>query len=274
MEYRVIYCDVLFLIDFSMDFLVLYITAALLLLPRRAWRLALSATLGALYEVAATVLPGKRGIALILHILVSIVICAIAFDFPRMKCKKMRTVLIFYFVNLLFGGAAMAAVYLVSRLPYRSDAYHSKPSAFYILFSAVLCALLLFVCIKRRIRHASGQIRVTVEWSGCKKMIDCLIDSGNLPTEQFSGLPVILCSREALLAHATPPPAVKRRVIPAKTVNGESLLEGFLPDRIILHREGETPELKQAVIGFTEKEFSRTASSEIQGLIPAVLLEN
>ena len=52
----VLYADVLFLINFSMDYLSLYAVSRLLALPSRAWRMLAGAVLGGLYGVLSVVL--------------------------------------------------------------------------------------------------------------------------------------------------------------------------------------------------------------------------
>lgn len=88
MEYQIVYVDVLFLINFSMDYLVLYITAALLYLPKNAKRLLLSSLLGAIYEICIVVWPGHFLITFLTSVGVSILLCAVAFDFSVQKNRK------------------------------------------------------------------------------------------------------------------------------------------------------------------------------------------
>ena len=52
-----IYGDVLFLINFSMDFLSLFITGKIMHLKMNKWRLLASATVGGVYGVASLFFP-------------------------------------------------------------------------------------------------------------------------------------------------------------------------------------------------------------------------
>ena len=55
----VIYADTLFVVNFSMDFLALYITGKSLHTPIRPGRLALAAALGALFATMSAVFSGS-----------------------------------------------------------------------------------------------------------------------------------------------------------------------------------------------------------------------
>ena len=59
----VLYADVLFLINFSMDYLSLYAVSRLLALPSRAWRMLAGAGVGGVYGVLSVVLCAKGKLA-------------------------------------------------------------------------------------------------------------------------------------------------------------------------------------------------------------------
>ena len=48
-----VYADVLFLVNFSLDYVSLYLTSRLMSLPTRTWRLCVGAAVGAVYAVCA-----------------------------------------------------------------------------------------------------------------------------------------------------------------------------------------------------------------------------
>ena len=75
---QIVYGDLFFLINFSMDFLCLFLVAKLLSRPLSTLRLSLASALGGVYSVGALFLPeGLLGI--ILDLVCCIGICLIAF---------------------------------------------------------------------------------------------------------------------------------------------------------------------------------------------------
>ena len=63
---QTVYGDVLFFVNFCMDFQCLFLTARLLHRPFRIWRAALASVLGALYACAALFLAVSGAVALLL----------------------------------------------------------------------------------------------------------------------------------------------------------------------------------------------------------------
>lgn len=288
MEYQIVYVDVLFLINFSMDYLVLYITAALLYLPKNAKRLLLSSLLGAIYEICIVVWPGHFMITFLTSIGVSILLCAVAFDFSVQKTGKGRSILIFYFINLLFGGAINAVMHLLQHL--RPGAYRDsmQPDIKRIILLAACVLTLALLSVIRRRRAFPGEIvQVDITYDqNLSQQITCLVDSGNLLTEPFSGLPVILCTMSAVPYKRIMEQMEKRHKtcwIPTTTANGTSMLQGCLPKEITINcskqRKRDTNKEKaprkttcQAAIAFTSQSVLHNGRT-LDGLIPAVLID-
>ena len=72
-----VYADLLFLVNFSMDFLCLYLSVKLLHLPRARWRMLLAAALGGVYSVVALLLSVGSWLALALDLGVCFGMCAL-----------------------------------------------------------------------------------------------------------------------------------------------------------------------------------------------------
>ena len=289
MEYQIVYVDVLFLINFSMDYLVLYITAALLYLPKNAKRLLFASVLGAIYEICIVVWPGHFMITFLTSIGVSILLCAVAFDFSVQKTGKGRSILVFYFINLLFGGAINAVMHLLQHL--RPGAYTGtmQPDVKRIvLLAACVLTLVLLSMIRRRRAFPGEIVQVDITYDrNLSQRITCLVDSGNLLTEPFSGLPVILCTMSAVPYERIIEQMEKRHKtcwIPTSTANGTSMLQACVPKEITIDyctkqkkrdvNKKKTPRKTtcQAAVAFTSQTISHNGRI-LDGLIPAVLID-
>ena len=105
-----IYGDVLFLINFSMDFLSLFITGKIMHLKLKAWRVLVAASIGGVYGVAALFFPFD-GIPLVFaNIACAAVMCFAAFRSRGKISSVFLCCLLFYGVGMLLGGA-MTALY-------------------------------------------------------------------------------------------------------------------------------------------------------------------
>lgn len=109
----VVYADILFFINFCIDFICLYLSAKLCACPAGIARTALASALGGLYAIAALALdvlpvPAK----LPLHLLAAFVICFAAFFRGDWK-KLLISCGLFVVSNALMGGL-LTAVYTLS----------------------------------------------------------------------------------------------------------------------------------------------------------------
>ena len=142
----VVYGDVLFLVDASIDFLVLTLVGCFFHLPRRALRILAAAILGGIYSVLSLFFSLSFFSALVLNIAVAAILCAVAYA-PLPWRDFFKLVLAFYAVAVLLGGAVSA---LFSALADFFDtdgavgvAVDGKAALVFLLYAAV-SALLIF----------------------------------------------------------------------------------------------------------------------------------
>jgi stage II sporulation protein GA (sporulation sigma-E factor processing peptidase) len=76
---RVVYADLLFLVNFSMDFLCLFVSARLLRREVRMWRLLLSASAGGVYSVVLLFIPLVGFYAVLLDLGFCALMCVLAY---------------------------------------------------------------------------------------------------------------------------------------------------------------------------------------------------
>lgn len=274
-----VYGDVLFLINFSMDFLVLFCTAKILHIKQKPVLLIISSVSGGIYAVAALFIE-NNAMSVICNILCALLMCFIAFPrvrgFAFLKCAAL-----FFGLSLLTGGGITASYVLLSKLgrgvnvnsdiaPLLSDI---PLGTFCIL--GVLSMILSFITGKIfNKQSAKKEVAVTVTGSHGQVTLRCLSDSGSLLREPVSGTPVIITSPErikdcvderlfdALSSSDISKTADGLRLIPAKSIGGGRLLPGFLPERVNIKGCDRT-----AVIAVTED----ADFGGFDGIVPAAL---
>lgn len=192
----VIYADVVFLENLIVDYILLIATAKLTGVRARRWRAAAGAALGGIYAVLAA-LPEEgflRGWAL--KLAVGVFMALLVFGGSQ---RFFRVCLVFFGVSAAFAGAVMASAMI--RGEGLRGAYLGQVSfaslllsfaGFYFLFSVA------FRSLTRR-RVAGTLTRLTVFHNGKKAVIPALLDTGNGLSEPISGLPVTVCSLEAVI---------------------------------------------------------------------------
>ena len=260
-----VYADLLFLINTGMDGLCLLLTGRLLHRKTPLWRVSLAAALGGVYAVFALFPAMGAGVSLLLDVAVCILMCAIAFK----RCAGGRTydlllsAGVYFLLSMALGGIMTALYHLLNRagaaklLSGLTDSGGDGLGSWMFLLLA-LAGGGLSLRVGRLSRRAgrTAYCAVTVEINGAQAELIGIVDSGNLLRDPMGGRPVICVQRDKLTTILPPPlmavldgastadiplsPRDSRRVrlIPAGTATGSGLLYGFLPDRILLTRDG------------------------------------
>ena len=282
-----IYADVLFIINFSMDFLSLYIVGRLMHFKMGAKRVIFGASVGALYGVLELLrsLPPLRQTALTLGVLC--VMCLISFG-----CHSFRTYMtavgLTFGVSMLIGGIMTASfLKLGNAVSYLeiggtiATVWGELPVWKFAVF-ALLSALVTWLLGKIfRRKRAQRVCLVRMRFDGKEREFPALVDSGNLLEEPVSGTPVIFLKEKAAkqlpehllsamkngVASLSLPDAGKLRVIPSKTVSGDGILLAAVPEQISL-RSGRGWETRRALVAV---DFSEGDFGGFEALVPEIL---
>ena len=243
-------------INFSMDFLSLYVTAKILHIKAVPKRLTLGALLGALYSLLALNSLPSGAVGFIITIAVSFLLTLTAFG--RQSARALlHSTSVFCLTGFALGGGITAVCNMLNIWQNKKElvingthgvVYGDIPFGLLIIL-ALVCGLFSLISgriAKRKSAIRAAEIKITV--FGSTSSVTGLIDSGNLLKEPISGKPVIITTYEAArkllpismipVFRDSPPlssdsPELSRlRIIPSSTVGGKSLLYAFLPDRV------------------------------------------
>jgi hypothetical protein len=104
-----IYGDVLFVINFSMDFIALFICGKIMHFKMNFWRMALAATIGGVYGVASLFFELGTAGDILVDVLMAMALCFVA-HYHGSTLKTFGVTALFAAVSMLMGGA-MTALY-------------------------------------------------------------------------------------------------------------------------------------------------------------------
>ncbi len=245
---QVIYGDVLLLIDFCMNFFVLYTTGIILRRKTKAACLAGAALIGGVYSVAKVFVNGNDILDCVISLAVGLLMCYICFGGNRF----LKTVLVFFGTAALVGGIMFSVYFLLGSYHadlfgnFRGYAYSHIPIWLFILLAAISFLISwIFSYIGREVTEQREEA-LTVVYQGRSAKIRLLLDSGNLAKEPISGKYVILLAgtKARMLVGDAVYAAIQRgdsefllkrhfRLICAAGIDGvPHTYYGFLPDKI------------------------------------------
>lgn len=274
-----VYGDVLFLINFSMDFLVLFCTGKILHIKQKPLLIILSSVFGGIYSVAALFIENNV-LSAVCNVLSAVLMCLIAFPrvrgFAFFKCAAL-----FFGLSLVTGGGITASYVLLSKLGRGININSDFAPVLSDIPLGTFCILGLISVFASFVtgkifgkQSEKKEVSVTVTGSRGQITLRCLSDSGALLREPVSGSPVIVTTLEcvkycvddelyeALSCSDMSKTANEFRIIPCSSIGGGKLLSGFLPKSVII----KGCERRAVIAVTTDNDFGG-----FDGIVPASL---
>ncbi len=288
---RTVYVDLFFMINFSMDFLCLYLSAKLLSHKMPLLRGLLAAILGGIYANAALFFSFSRGVAFVFDVIACALICAIAFFSLKEWRRYPLYILVYTAVSMALGGAMTALFNLFNRSGIFDGIKETDGDGISVwLFALLAIVSAAITLVGGRFftkRMSVGEAELEITYGGRSVRILGMTDSGNLLRDPISGKPCIVADVSALspilpaelreiannmgsLNFDFISTEHKRRLvlIPAATVSGSGMLLGVRADRVSLSVKGKTREA-DAIIALSDLSEGGSGS---RALIPSCLM--
>lgn len=294
-----IYIDVLFVVNFFIDFLLLWTCGKLGGVKRKKWRVTLSALIGALYAVCVFFPTFSPAYLLVGKVAVSMILVAVAYSARTWK-EFFKLLGLFYFTSFLFGGGIAGIMYL-TKFGSRFDMVLSNGSVYFNLpwKQLVAVSLCVFVLISVGVKTLKTYLmrqglrgRVEIHLGEKSIRVDVLIDTGNQLVDPVTGAPVVVVALPALekllpeeIAQAIEGEDLttiyesldeiwqsRIRLVPFSAIGTESgLMVGFRPDFILLEwGEGSRRECKCTVAIYPK---AMKAAGGYGGILNPALME-
>lgn len=244
-----LYADILFFIDLSMDVLALWAAGRLTRSRMRARRILSAAAASSAVSVAATALGLSSASSVVLSLSLPLLMCLIAFGKSSARLLIKRYVCT-WLGGLLLGGVMCALLRRGAARAY-SAALDVTASALGVLPLGVLAVVLFIKTLSRS--PPTRSVNVTLTLRHRSVTLRALCDSGNLLTDPFTGECVIIAdptaaralfteeeflaltspASDAVAAHAELDVLAGRfRLIPASSISGELLLRAVRLDEV------------------------------------------
>lgn len=258
---QTIYIDVLLSVNLLVDYFLLYAAGQMSASSISRTRLCLGAFAGACFSCSVLLPPLPFAVNAIITVITCGIMTLISFGF-RSWHRFLRSAIYVVLVTACYAGL-MLAVWLLAAprglIVNNGSVYIDISPELLVAVTVTAYALLsLFSARLRKRNLVRSWCTVTVCAGENHVELDAIIDTGNLLSEPFSGLPVIVAEYDALL------PVLPRgfeqypegadagsglRVIPYSGVGGGGVMLAFRPERITAALPGRKPQTADAYIG-------------------------
>lgn len=230
-----IYIDLLLLVNFLFDLLLLLTVNIALKRYSKISRLILASLFGEV-TLLSLILPISSYLLIILKFILGIFLCIIAFGYKNFK-YTFYNVLYLYMTSIILGGFTY----------YLSVEFQNIN---YLLL--LISPLILYVFIKsikalKEIKNYYYKIKIVFE-NGKALELTSFLDTGNKLIDPITNKPIILINKKLLKGSIN---IRSPMYIPYNTINYHGLLECIKPSYI----EIENKKLKNYLIGLSEESF-------------------
>lgn len=291
-----IYADVVLVVNFIMNSIILAVTAYAAGISFRWYRLFLAALAGGMYVLLGIfpelkILYGTAG-----KLIVSVALILAAFGRRPVKITIML-VGVFFIVSFALGGATLGWLYFIqSESPYWSGSNIQISWKTLAVGSAVAVTLLVFLA--RRMLSSMFRrktfYRAKIEYDGrCEELVG-MMDTGNGLYSLLGRKPVVLLAWQSALnlvgsqvaSYLTANSSevwlarldeckdsvwlARVEIIPCQSVGGKSMLLGFRPDSITVMTEEGVACTSEVLIGLYDGVFGN--GSDCQALLHPALI--
>lgn len=262
----IIYLDMLFLINFLMDSIILFATSLFRQKPIKINRILFSAILGSLYS--CIMFFPKVGFIYSVIFKLAFMTLALYIAFPEKNIRTFsKNLVVFLGINSLFSGLMFALIFAtnfgtaVGSAVSNGEIYlNISPSA--LLFATILAYITAY-CIsyiqKQNTYNKQVSEDISIFFDSKVKTVTALCDTGCSLADPTNGSPAIIITLttakelvpktflDGMLNQDIPFEYKNRyRIFPYSTIDNKSILQGFISDKIILNGR-EIPHISIAI---------------------------
>ncbi len=190
----VIYADLIFMINFIMDLLCLYVSGKVMNFKMGKLRLVMGATLGAIYGVVSAVFTLTEPFC---SFAVSFLMIYISFSIKSIV-SFLKTVLLMYSVGMLLGGIMT----FLQRVIYENrNSFLFKDGVDFFTFLILAAVIFVFIMLSGKIFSIYIQRKNVVceIYAGAmSKKVTLMMDTGNTLKDPYTGKAVVIVKADVL----------------------------------------------------------------------------
>ena len=287
-----IYIDIIIVENLIMNYIILYATGIISKDKISYTRIFFASLIGAVYAVTEYILKLNIYSNILIKIILSIIIVYVAF-YPQNVKKMCKQLVMFYVTTFTFGGVATYLIYVLKpqNIIIKNGMYVGTYVLKVIFLGAIVGTAILFVAFKlakNKITKKDMICKIRIKINGKEKVLDAMVDTGNMLKEPITGTPVAVVERTSLydllpkeILNNTEsilggdfgkiPEDIKNEYIPKLKIipftslgRQNGMLVGIKPEKIEVINE-QIEENKNAIIGIYNK--SLTKRGEYKALI-------
>lgn len=263
----VLYADVLFLINFSMDFISVYLSSKLLSEAQNTLRFTLASVIGAACATLMTAQSPPVMAQIPLTLILSAVMSAVAYGKNNSISSCLVRTAALWGSGALIGGLVTAVCSLGENSNMTASLHPPVQSGKYIFILVLSVLFCVFLIRAIKPKFAESKVKLRIVLLGRSTEITALVDSGNLASDPIGKNPVIFVSHEVVEEimgkentdsilqgkyEGVSEDLKKRiRLVPISSEGGRKIVSCIRPDSVEICK-GTKHHKVEALVGITE----------------------
>ena len=281
----VIYIDMLFLENFILDFIILYVTGLISKNKIKFLKLLLGSALGAIYVVMYYFIKINVYSNIIIKLLLSIIMIYISFAPTNFK-EMLKLTVFFYLTSFVFGGAALSVIYMLNsrRVTIQNGVLignYTIRTIFIGVIVAFIVTVIAFKFVKAKFSKNDLFCDIIIKFNDQQVKIKAMLDTGNFLKDPITNIPVVVVEHKVLYdmipkeildniddilggdlekipENITNEYMSKLKVIPFSSLGKQNgMLLGLKADGLIVDNEEEVKNIEKVIIGIYNKKLSK-----------------
>ena len=280
-----IYIDIIFLENFILNLILLYAVGIETKTKIKHYRIIIASLVGSIYAIILYVIKNKFLCSIVMKFLLSIVMVYICFETKSIK-KLFKTLIYFYLTSFVFGGGALALIYMVNtgKISIQNGIIQGRYTILTIMTGVIIAfifIIIVFRLIKSKISKNDLICNIEIRINNKEVKTKAMVDTGNLLKEPITNVPVVIVEH-SLLKNIIPNEILqnidnilggdlseiseniknqyllKMKVIPFTSLGKQNgMLLGIKAQELKIEEANETKKIEKIIIGLYNKTFSK-----------------
>lgn len=263
----VIYADVLIFTNIIVNYFLLLVSAKLTKTVFKTYRIIIASAVGGIFSLYILLDINNTVIDILFKLVFSLITVFTAFGYGGIK-QFLRNAMSLFSSSFIFAGAMLLFWQIFkTNIIYvnNSTVYFDISVSLMIVLSVavyLIISLTEFFIGRKRLTAAFCNIEILFG-NKCFKS-KAFFDTGNSLRDNFSDNEVVLVDLKAFNAQIVPDfdseddfYKKRYRILPCKTVGGESILEGFRADKLTVELDGKQYDFENPVVMFSKTKIRK-----------------
>ena len=225
-----IYIDILFIINFTYDFLILNAVNIVLRRSVKVKKIIYGSLIGSI-SFLTLFIPFLNNISITL--LTSIIMLLITFGYKDIK-YLLNNLIYFYMISVIFGGVLYLINLKLNNFFAPSDIYNMKVVINFlgiVIISPIIYYLYIYTYKNNLINH-QNYYNLKCSIDNMLYDVNAFYDSGNLVKDPYKGRPIILLNKKIIRSDIKNKSPI---YVPCNMINNNILIECYKPNLLIIN---------------------------------------